>query len=389
MRKLTIVAYAGFACALAYGCGTPAKKTASLEPVNDDAGAPAGEAGAFDADIVGLGDAGDSATPPPDGPVTCATTSQKVEVSPVDIYVMLDRSYSMASGGKWAAIVNAVGAVVYDSRFFGLGFGLQYFPQAKLCNPSAYAAPDVSIDILPAQQQQIISSLADNNPWGNSPMVAALEGAMTYTKTWQTAHPARTSVVVLATDGLPDDSCQFVPDGGIPNSLAGVVQVATAGATTSPPVRTFVIGVGDALNDLNQIAVAGGTQSAIIVDESLGVEQQFIDALNQIRKRALSCDYVIPPAEGGTIDFAKVNVRFSPNDGSANQDFAYVDNVANCDKATGGLGWYYDDPTGATRVQLCPASCTAAKAADQGQVDVLFGCEIKTAAPSIPIPKPK
>ncbi|MFO0670671.1 MAG: hypothetical protein U0235_13750 [Polyangiaceae bacterium] len=40
-EKLTIVAYAGFACALAYGCGTPAKKTASLEPVNDDAGAPA------------------------------------------------------------------------------------------------------------------------------------------------------------------------------------------------------------------------------------------------------------------------------------------------------------------------------------------------------------
>lgn len=388
MRKTRILASAGVVCALAYGCGGPAKKTATLDGPENDAAVPASEAGAFDADIVGLGDAGDSSTPPPDGPTTCASTSQKAEVSPVDIYVMLDRSYSMASGGKWAAIVNALGAVVYDSRFFGMGLGLQYFPQAKLCNPAAYAVPDVSIDILPAQQQQFITSLADNNPWGNSPMVAALEGAMTYTKTWQTAHPARTSVVVLATDGLPDDSCQFVPDGGIANSLAGVVQVAQQGAVTSPPVRTFVIGVGDALSDLNQIAAAGGTQTAIIVDESLGVEQQFMDALNAIRKRALSCDYVIPPAESGTIDFAKVNVRFSPNDGNASQDFIYVDNVANCDKATGGLGWYYDDPTGATRVQLCPASCTTAKAADQGQVDVLFGCEIK-AAPNVPIPIPK
>ena len=72
--------------------------------------------------------------------------------------------------------------------FNGLGLGLQYFPLQQLCTPSAYAVPDVAMGTLPAQQQPIIDSLLANNPWGNSPMVPALEGAVAYTKAWQLAH---------------------------------------------------------------------------------------------------------------------------------------------------------------------------------------------------------
>jgi hypothetical protein len=380
----------GLAAAMAafYGCGDAKPKVDDGEHAGIDAGAPGDASAAADVGFIGLVDGGDTSAPPVDAPTTCAATSQKAEVSPVDMYVMLDRSYSMASEGKWDAIVNAVGNVVFDPRFNGLGLGLQYFPLQQLCTPSAYAVPDVAMGTLPAQQQPIIDSLLANNPWGNSPMVPALEGAVAYTKAWQLAHVSRTTVIVLATDGLPDESCQYVPDGGLVNSLGNVVSVAQSAANDTPPLRTFVIGVGDALGDLDQIAVAGGTTSAITVDTALGVEQQFMDALDAVRKRALSCDYVIPPPEAGAIDFAKVNVRFSPNDGNGSSDFTYVDSAQNCAKAPNGLGWYYDDPSGATRVELCPGACTAAKASQEGQIDVLFGCEIK-AAPNVPVPVPK
>lgn len=385
MRSFMVLALVGSAVtAAAYGCGGN-DKVDNVAGFTTDSGtlSDGGPSIVDDAQINGLDDA---SKPTTDAPTTCATTSAKAEVSPVDMYVMLDRSYSMYTDGKWDSIVNAVSNVVYNQNFWGMGVGLQYFPLTHLCTSSAYATPDVPITTLPQPAQEIVSSLHANNPWGNTPMVPALQGAVDYTKNWQQTNPSRTTVIVLATDGLPDESCQFVEDGGTVNSLPNVVQIASDAANGTPPIKTFVIGVGDALTDLNQIAAAGGTTSAVLVNTLSGVEQQFADALNTIRKRALSCDYVIPASEAGTIDNSKVNVRFTPNDGSADQNFIYVQTLSNCDKATGGAGWYYDDEAHPTRVQLCPNSCATAKASTTGQIDILFGCEIQ-AAPDVPIPK--
>jgi len=61
-----------------------------------------------------------------------------------------------------------------------------------------------------------------------------------------------------------------------------------------------VIGVGSALSNLNQIAQAGGTNSAFIVDTNGNVGQQFIEALNAIRGAALACEYLIPSRRVGS-----------------------------------------------------------------------------------------
>ena len=388
-RSLMAFTLSVFAAASAiYGCSgnDGGSDDGSSKFTNKDGGVfpgPSSEAGDF-------ADSGPTSSDAltPDGPDTCAATSAKATISPVDMYVMLDRSYSMVADGRWQSVVNAVGNVVYDQRFWGMGMGLQYFPLQQLCTPNAYAKPDVPIATLPQPAPALITSLGGNNPWGNTPMVPALQGAVSYAKDFQSKNPTRTTVIVLATDGLPDESCQYVPDGGVVNSLSGVTQIAQDAANASPPIRTFVIGVGGALNELDQIALAGGSQAAILVNTTQGIEQQFMDALNAVRRRALACDYVIPPSEAGTIDLARVNVRFAPNDGTPNQDLTYVQSLANCSKAPGGAGWYYDDETNASRVSLCPSACETVKTSDEGQLDILFGCEIKV-APTVPKPVPK
>ena len=51
------------------------------------------------------------------------------------------------------------------------------------------------------------------------------------------------------------------------------------------------------------------TGSAFVVDTTQNVNQQFLDALNKIRGAALGCSYLIPLPDGGTPDFAAVNVN--------------------------------------------------------------------------------
>ena len=38
-------------------------------------------------------------------------------------------------------------------------------------------------------------------------------------------------------------------------------------------------------------------------------------------------------------------------------------------------GWYYDDENAPDKVVACPATCTRIQAAQNAQVDLLFGCE--------------
>lgn len=74
--------------------------------------------------VIGTGSLGDAA---------CASQSQQAQRLPLDLYVMMDSSGSMAeptaSGvSKWDAIRSALTAFLQDPQSDGLGVGLQYFP---------------------------------------------------------------------------------------------------------------------------------------------------------------------------------------------------------------------------------------------------------------------
>src|SRR5205085_2259456 len=107
------------------------------------------------------------------------------------------------------------------------------------------------------------------------------------------AKPDHKVVLVVATDGIPDDSCIAPTDGGMTNSLANAVSLVGTAANSEPKLPVFVIGVGSELTALNQISQAGGTGDALLVDTAQNIEAAFTNALHTIRKTALTCEYPI------------------------------------------------------------------------------------------------
>jgi hypothetical protein len=305
-----------------------------------------------------------------DAPIeACAAETTRAQQLPLDMYIMLDKSGSMdddvQGGTKWTVVRNALAQFLSQPTLTGVSVGLQYFPLGNdSCTAATYAAPDVEIAALPGVGSAIATSLVAHSPGGNTPTSAALQGAINHCKTWGTAHPDDVVIVVLATDGQPT-ACD--------TSIANIAAIAQAGVNGTPKVLTFVIGVGSALTNLNQIAAGGGTTQAFIVDTNGNVGQQFLDALNVIRGTALGCVYKLPSPDGGTPDYDKVNVQYTPGGSSTGQMLPRVSGQAACPAS--GDAWYYDNPTAPTQIILCPATCDKVRADSTGAVDVLLGCK--------------
>lgn len=254
---------------------------------------------------------------------------------------------------------------------------------ADSCNPNDYAAPQIEFSILPAAAAQLDSTMLAVAPHGTTPTGPALEGALLHAKDWAAQHPTHTVVVVLATDGLPTE-CQ-------PFDIPSIAQIAGKALGQAPAVKTFAIGVfapadvtAGAQQNLDKIAVAGGTNAAFLVDTTQNVEQQFLSALDAIRGTKLACEFTVPDeGGGGALDFGKVNVEHTPASGSAPVTIGYVGAPEGCDDTTGG--WYYDaDPaTGGspTKIIMCPATCTGFSLANGGKVEIRVGCKTIFAPP--------
>lgn len=339
------------------------------------------------------------------GACACASETQQAQKLQLDLFIMLDQSGSMddpvqGGGTKWDATKTALNAFFTDPQSAGLGVGIQFFalppviPPPVLCstnadcgffapcflglcvggggsngndscNPADYAVPAVEIAPLDAAHAAALSSsVAAHAPATDTPTAPALQGAIDHAKAWASAHPGHGAVVVLATDGDPTE-CN-------PMDIPSIANLAAAGVAGQPSVKTFVIGVGPSLSNLNAIAAGGGTGSAFLVDTAANVVQQFQAALEAIQQTALGCEYAIPQPQMGSIDFGKVNVQFTPGGGNP----VLLPNVANaaaCDPQTGG--WYYDDSASPTKILLCPTSCATAESDPNGKIEILLGCD--------------
>jgi len=260
-----------------------------------------------------------------------------------------------------------------------------------VCDAGRYATPTVAVGTLPGVAGDLTSALGAHGPGGYTPTGPALAGALQYARQRATDFPDHKVAVLLVTDGLPggfsdlyDEKGVFQP--GIPRALCNpydipsIAALASAESGKTPSVPTFVIGVFDndskqtAQPNLDAIASAGGTKSAIVVSTSTSdVTNVLQSALNTVRSSTLACQYKIP--SGVAVDFGKVNVQFTPGSGSPTP-IGYVPTKGDCGSK---LGWYYDvDPaTGGTPtvINACDASCTKFQGDSGGHVDILLGCK--------------
>lgn len=242
------------------------------------------------------------------------------------------------------------------------------------CLVGDYQNPAVEIAQLPGNSAALVTSLNAQMPRGNTPTGPALQGAIQHAQQWAGSNSGHSVITVLVTDGTPT-ACN-------PTDINQIGMLASTALNASPSVQTFVIGVfesGDTTgqSNANTIANAGGTGSAFVVDAaSTNLGSQFVQALEDIRGTALSCEYSIPTPTMGTLDYDKVNVEFK--DGSNTVTVPYVGDAGSCDPQLGG--WYYDvDPAGGgtpSNIVVCPTTCdqfTAASGA--ASVDVRLGCK--------------
>jgi hypothetical protein len=331
----------------------------------------AARAGSLSVNIDGGGiDAGGSSQT--NGVETCATSSAEVALTPLDMALGVDTSYSMDFDNKWADVRGALKVFVDNPNYANMGVSLQFFPVRQQCDVELYSVPDVAMQVLPGVAPAFISAVDAQRMFGGTPLVQVLEGMLAYSRDWARAHPGRKPVIVLATDGIPDDTCS-ASDIDPPNSLENAVALAKSAYTGQPSIPVFVIGVGAELSALNRIAEAGGTGAAAVLSTGGNVTQKFLAALDDIRTSALSCEYEIPAPSTGKIDFDAVNVQFQDDSATA-ETFFYVEDAAGCSIAP-DHSWHYDDPEKPGHVMLCPKTCERVSAASAASVSIAFGCK--------------
>jgi hypothetical protein len=240
---------------------------------------------------------------------------------------------------------------------------------ATSCMVSDYASPAVAIGTLPDSATDLVASIEDQSPDGNTPTGPALAGALEVAGLRASEHPDRSAAAVLVTDGLPTE-CD-------PVSIGEVADLAGAGLADTPRVPTFVIGVfgpADVLSrqNLETIARAGGT-SPFLVDTSEDVASQLLEALERIRETRLSCEFRVPEAPSGeALDYSAVNVQVSTT--ARKKLLYYVPGASDC--GTAG-GWHYDvDPALAapTKVVLCEDTCEDLQGYADAAVELGLGC---------------
>jgi hypothetical protein len=357
----------------------------------------AGGAGGGSGGVGGVGgglidptpvDAGDLDAPFQfDAPVivrdACAAETQKAERLPVSMYVMWDQSLSMACLGptgitRWDPVKTAFLNFIGAPAAAGIGVGIQYFSNRDSCDANVYFNPDVPIAPLPGNAQAITTSLNNHQPSGTTTTAPALQGAINQAVDFKRKNPTHVTIVVLVTDGQPNQC----------GDRNAVIAAAQAGLAGNPSIKTYVIGITaegapvcfwDAnppnVPDLDAVANAGGTQTALIVNSTQNTAgQQFLDKMEQIRKASvLPCDFAIPRPRSGLPNFDQVKVSWTAGAaGSMPKALPKVTNEAACS----GDGWFFDDNAAPKSIRLCPATCATVTADKQGALNVTLGCSL-------------
>jgi hypothetical protein len=78
----------------------------------------------------------------------------------------------------------------------------------------------------------------------------------------------------------------------------------------------------------------------------------------------------MPTTDAGVVNPASVQVEYRPNGQPPPQQLVHVTNAAACV----ANGWYYDNNTTPTSINLCPTICGTVQGDANARVNVLLGC---------------
>jgi hypothetical protein len=310
----------------------------------------------------------------------CAGQAYEGEGIPLDIYIMFDQSGTMGiclngdltgkcpGETRLDAVRDAADQFMADAQSNGIGVGLGYFGKQPLgqasCDPADHEAASVEVGLLPDHAGVMMESLNGIQPTGETPTGAGIRGACSYAQAWKNQNPSHEVVILLLTDGIPEAplSCNCDPDvmpDCVPSdppccpTAEDAVAAAAACLEGDPGIKTYVLGVGPELVNLNGIAEAGGTGDAYLVAGG-DVANDVLGALRAIRGDAIPCSMKLPPPpDGQDLNLGQVNMTYA----SSTCEATYFNNVEAPEFCGDAGGWYYDDPNAPESIELCPTSC--------------------------------
>jgi hypothetical protein len=318
-----------------------------------------------------------------DPDAACASSSRQSSKAVVALLFMVDVSGSMyctvpepnpdqpctghvsdpdqgAPSWRWNELAPAMKDFFSSSASTGMWAGIDFFSGDISCDADEYEDLEADIAELPGAAMSINAAIDRQDPSGQTPTVPSLTGAVAHARVWEAAHPDHAVVIVYATDGYPM-GC------GNGNNIGNAAQVAED-AFAEDGIRTYVLGVGPNLDDLDRIAESGGTTTAFHIDtNSANVTAALAAAFNEIRMDvAVECTYNLPdPPAGEMLDLMRVNVTYTSSSGT--ESVIGFNGDANCTQ-----GWQYAN--GNTQIVLCGSTCDQVKADSAAKIDVAFGC---------------
>jgi hypothetical protein len=309
---------------------------------------------------------------------TCEADDHSTEPTPVDVFIMLDRSSSMSDllpdgTTRWQGVGEALRSFVEQAANEDLRVGFQYFGQSDGiddsidCNVDLYATPKVPIGLIAETGPQILAEIDALLPATQTPTWAALQGAWQYARQWMESGQSsgRPTVVVLVTDGMPTQ-CEVT-------STVEIGWAAQEELLEEPSIRTFVVGAGPYESNYDRIALWGGTDHAFKISDGTA-STDLLDALLDITLRGIACEYTIPDSPDSNLLINPKEVRMLYwSDRMAQPDVAeeipWVRGRDWCGSLHGG--WFYDDELAPTKIEVCPCTCARFR---QGSVEIQYGC---------------
>ncbi len=285
------------------------------------------------------------------------------EAVPLDIYIMFDQSGSMSTPTTEGELTRidvvraALAEFLEDPSSNGIGVGIGFFGYHELgatsCDAADFSSPTQGIEVLPPAASDIVSAISDVEPTGETPTGAAIRGACQYAQSWKASHLGHNVAVLLVTDGEPKAPITSTYSACNP-TLTDAVDATADCASALPAVRTYVLGVGPFLQNLNQIAAAGRTEAAYLVEDE--TSESVLEALNAIRADAtVPCELVLPSAPSGELlDYAEVNL-LTMDAACTQRTVANVSSPGECGESA--RGWYYDDANDPSSILLCDTTC--------------------------------
>ncbi|MET0283781.1 MAG: vWA domain-containing protein [Polyangiales bacterium] len=222
-----------------------------------------------------------------------------------DMLIVLDRSASMGRDGnenrtdRWGGSAQAVSQLV--TRYsMGVNFGLMTFPgggqRGSQFNQAACTPGAVDVEIGEDKGAAINQAISRMGPGGYTPTASTLEAALQVIGSPEVSDQKVTpsKFVLLVTDGDPNCSANFRPNGGNNEDPQGRMEtIAAIEKLTDAGVKTYVVGYETAASSfagqLDLMAAAGGTGES--THRSVASAEDLAATFEELAAYATSCSF--------------------------------------------------------------------------------------------------